>query len=871
MRLSASMSFNYTGLSLRISVCEFIWTCSLNHQVVKQEYRWLSVTEHEQDMELFHKNGFTFVIGTLLFIINTSEGMNHAKIEVCQMSNVVPASKPWIVFMERRVWLCGQTSSNTIGPYNFLRCLSCDGYRKSTCLYKLYFNCFIIKKGENVLHTRSPYMQGINIKLYVHNSFSLNSTFTLLRLSSYNKNVVNHLDISINGTSQRHTEDRLPWIIVTKHTSAKLSLRGDSVQCFVDFEFGITQRLYYKRYPILSKDLIYYGYSQIQRIHIAVEIIARIRIGIYNCRHCKLIAYDGPHEIFPVILRKTIGLRDISFCTSTHHGVVLVINETLFNLAHFRYDVMLVIHSSFTLGPPAHVLFDNNTHCNNNSNTTISQSCVYEFAALDNVNIRLTLEVLEISGKFQGTKFGAGVVVYNVMDGRQVKVAEWYASLQHFIVGEIPITSTENKMYLVVFRYSPFSNIYMKAMLTTEYCTGLFWGLSRSSITLMDDVTAGWDKSDSNTTDRRCIRVHMMSLFHEKGMFPNINIRMKSNLMLMVQLQRISLIRLKQRCHHAISRYQDVTLVSHTQINRIWQYSYVGVVNDVNLLRCSRNNIITVEVTVVQCEMPCNNILKHKLQQNVGKICNFCKYMYVGRNGQTMRYVTLKRKGLLDLEVFAPNYGFVELVFSLDLMSHSKRLLIGIDRNQIIQLSSQTAVGMAFDSRHILGIPKNAISDFYNDMKITAGNGVGMNMYFDGRLHQVMMYNYYFSWYSAAVKCSARGGHIIVIHSQDQYRFIQEVIKTTVVGALLIGGKQQVRAQLFLAENMSEMSTAPIIDTFQYTVIFDIMGAVVMQVTHVKSISNSKGRSCLTIWPKSIIYRFAIVDTMFAYLTFTKF
>ena len=102
-----------------------------------------------------------------------------------------------------------------------------------------------------------------------------------------------------------------------------------------------------------------------KRVHIAVETIYRIHAEISRCFRCKIIAHDGPHEIFPTILHKRIGSRGFtSFSTSAHYSVVVMINETHFNTTVIRYHAVFVVYTTFTLSRSTHLVFDNNTRCN---------------------------------------------------------------------------------------------------------------------------------------------------------------------------------------------------------------------------------------------------------------------------------------------------------------------------------------------------------------------------------------------------------------------------------------------------------------------------------------------------------------------------
>ena len=131
---------------------------------------------------------------------------------------------------------------------------------------------------------------------------------------------------------------------------------------------------------------------------------------------------DGPHEIFPTILRKCIGPRGFtSFDTSAHYCLVFMVSETLYNTTVIRYNAVFVVYTTLTLNTPTQLVFDNNTRCNDNTNQV--RSCVFKIRAPDDSNVKLTLTEIQIKGVNMGIDFAAGFVVYNVVGGRPERSA----------------------------------------------------------------------------------------------------------------------------------------------------------------------------------------------------------------------------------------------------------------------------------------------------------------------------------------------------------------------------------------------------------------------------------------------------------------
>ena len=479
--------------------------------------------------------------------------VNSMEREVREIAGTIPGTKSWFVFVERRVLLCGKNGNGMLSPFSFLSCLSSEGNRKERCLYRARYECKIVKRGENVLYLKSLHsIRLLHLRVDVNRLYSLNMSFTKLHLCK-NKEMtfrcMNYMDFSIGNKSERYTKDRFPWTIISKDTSAMMSINSREFGLHIELEYSITETSnheYISRYGPYGSHRYHF---QMKRVHIAVETIYRIHAEISRCFRCKIIAHDGPHEIFPTILHKRIGSRGFtSFSTSAHYSVVVMINETHFNTTVIRYHAVFVVYSTLTLSRSTHLVFDNYTRCNDITNQ--ARSCVFKIRAPDGSNVKLTLTEIQIKGEYAGNDFAAGFVVYNVAEGKLQKVSELIDSHGYSAVYGIPFTSTESTMYVVIFAYSLCASIFAQAVTTAEGCNGIFIRMNRP-------ITAAIIHFD-NSTNIQCFRLQTMFLSQRKIGSAKLSIRIHPNTRVLVVLHKVNVYRAWSRCRfNLFNDFQD--------------------------------------------------------------------------------------------------------------------------------------------------------------------------------------------------------------------------------------------------------------------------------------------------------------------------
>ena len=195
----------------------------------------------------FLNGPISLAMAVLFIYIGMGKCVNSVDREVREITGTVQGIKSWLVFMERRVLDCGQNGYGMLSPFNFLSCLSNEGNKKEMCLYYTEMpGCGIVERGGNVLHIKTYYTRRpVHIRVDVNRIFSLKLSFTKLHLCSNKQMIIhcmNFMDLRIGNKSERYTTDHLPWTIISKYTSAMISVNSRDYGLHIEFEYSIAEK-----------------------------------------------------------------------------------------------------------------------------------------------------------------------------------------------------------------------------------------------------------------------------------------------------------------------------------------------------------------------------------------------------------------------------------------------------------------------------------------------------------------------------------------------------------------------------------------------------------------------------------------------------
>ena len=716
--------------------------------------------------------------------------VNSIEREVRGMTATYPVIKSWLVFMERRVLVCGQNRNGVLNTFNFLRCLSTEGNRKEMCLYGKIDRCRIIVRGGNVFSLKSLYTRSLFLlRIEVNRVFSLNLTFGKLDLCNNKKKAfycMDYMDVRIGNKSERFTEHRLSWTVLSKHTSAMISINNPIYNLHIEFEYSIIEKSNHEYTIQWGTYDFHYNYFQIERVHIVVEIIYRIHVEISGCFQCKIIAHDGPHEIFPTILRKTTGPRDLtSFYTSAHYCLVFMASETVYNTTVIRYNAVFVVYTTFTLNTPTQLMFDNNTRCNDNTNQV--RSCVFKIRAPDDSNVKLTLTEIQIKGVHVGIDFAAGFVVYNVVGGRPEKVSELLESATYFPVHGIPFTSTESVMYVVIFAYSVCASIFARAVTIAESCNGKF-------VTMSLPITTAIIYLD-NSADITCFRVQTVSVYRGKNSASKFSIRVNPNITVFVDLSYVVLYRDNSRCHFNL--FNDLQNTHYVKPTKKGYHSYIGNIKKVDWKCSPDTKIMITEIKAASCDLPCRLLFRTKAFEQSRVSCNVCHFKYLGGLWSTHIFnKEINRTALIDLRIFSSHCGTVNLLFVIDPMWRSAAITVDVNRNQTFSMASQLGVRILYESRCMISLPRHAFSVEYDRYSIPEKMRAPINFIWRDVLYRVTWSDRELSWTYTARECHKYGGSLLVVHDQMEYHQIEHLMHKFAIGVLYVGLKHKVNHKL---------------------------------------------------------------------------
>ena len=717
--------------------------------------------------------------------------VNSVDREVREITGSVQAIKSWLVFMERRVLVCGQNGYGMLSPFNFLSCLSNEGNRKEKCVY--YWKnvgCWIVERGGNVLHIKTFYTKRpLHLQVHVNRIFSLKLSFTKLHICSNQQMIsycMNYMDLRIGNKSERYTTDHLPWTIISKHTSAMISINSRNYGMHIELEYSIAEKSnleYTSRYGTYNS---HHNYFQMEIVHIAVETIYRIHVEISRCFRCNIIAHDGPHEIFPTILRKRIGPWGFaSFSTSAHYSLVFMTKETLSDTTVIRYDAELVVYTTFTLSRPTQLVFDNNTRCNDNTNKV--RSCVFEIRAPNDSNVKVTLAELRVKGEYEGNEYAAGFVVYNVVRGQPEKVIELLKAYRYFPLHGIPFTSTESTMYVVIFAYSVCASIFAQAVTTAEKCNGIFVRLNRPTAT---DIV-----HFDNSTSIKCFRVQTMYFSRRKSVSTTLNIRINPDIRVLVDFRKVVLYNDKSRCRYNL--FDDMQDTLSIKSDKTDYDSHFGNIRNIAWECSFHSTLVITEIKPASCALPCRLLFFNKDFEHSTLSCNPCHFKYLGGFDFTMiKKANINRKTFIDLHIYSSYCVTVDLRFLIDPASNSKCITIDMNRNQTFSMDSQLGVSFLYESRCMIRIPRHVLSteDYMNSKPQTRMEPT--NLIQGDILYRVMLSDRFLSWTSTARECQKYGGSLLVVHNQMEYQQIEYLMNKFAIGVIYIGWKRKVTYKL---------------------------------------------------------------------------
>ena len=722
--------------------------------------------------------------------------VNSMEREFGEITNPVPVYKSWFVFVERRVMMCSRNENNMISAFSFLGCLSSEGNRKEKCVYQKIHRCEIVERGGNFLHLKPLQSHRLlHLRVDVNRIFSLNVSFTKLHFCMELKSrCMNYMDLSIGNKSERYTKDRLPWTIISKHTSAMMSVNSRVVGLHIELEYSITETL--------NQDYIswygpYYSHRynfQMERVLIVVETIYRIHVEISPCFRCKIIAHDGPHEIFPTILHKRISPAGFtSFSTSAHYSLVFMTNQTLLNTTVVRYTAVFVVYTTFTttLSRSTQLVFDNNTRCNDNTDQV--RSCVFEIHAKGHSNVKLTLKEIKVKGEYAGNDFAAGFVVYNFVGGKLEKVHELVVSQRYSALYELPFTSTESTIYVVIFAYSVCASIFAQAVATAEECSGLFVRMDRPTNT----PSVHFD----NSTNIKCFRVQTMFLSRWKSGLSKLSLNIYPGVTVLVDLRKVLVYRdWSPRCHFDLFSQFRYTMIVKSE--KEGSQSYHGNITKVDWECNPATTLMITEIKTASCVLPCRLLFSNKRFEHSSLSCNVCHFKYLG--GSSSAYITsmkINRTAFIDLHIYSSHCVTVNLLFFIDPTSKNNGITVDVNRNHTFNMASQLGVVMLYEYRCMIRIPKHALSTEYHTLSKPEAWGEPANFINGEYLYRIMFSDQVLSWTHTAKECHKYGGSLLVIHNQVEYHQVEHLMHKFVIGVLYIGWKRKVSCyQLFLEQ-----------------------------------------------------------------------
>ena len=242
-----------------------------------------------------------------------------------------------------------------------------------------------------------------------------------------------------------------------------------------------------------------------------------------------LLIYDGPNELFPRISKMMAEFAQLDyFIAFTFQIFVKMAYLEQRNIIMMYYDHIYVAHNIKASDSLVSINFHNDTLCG--KLFTHAQACVDDISSKPGTYVSISIGRLNINGEYSGSHLGAGLVVFNSVEEKKLKLTEFYVSIPPAISVRVNITSNGNSMIVDIYAYSLLATISVDAMITSGLCKGIFAEDNLLSPPSLPVARRRVSTTDINITtilkDNSCIEMHFMdtkrNMVHLQSMKYNI-------------------------------------------------------------------------------------------------------------------------------------------------------------------------------------------------------------------------------------------------------------------------------------------------------------------------------------------------------------
>ena len=649
-------------------------------------------------------------------------------------------------------------------------------------------SCAITKQEPNILrntHTqRFVYLRRARVNILVHNRFFINMTLVRFKL---NDQMGFHTDgcVEIGDGSQnrfRLSKDQYPMTLIGIGNSMYIHFEDSYLESLI-IEYGIMHNSNISRsVGHFSREALQFpwSYFRVRCFKIIVHTVMKVVVHLTPDLVSSILIYDGPNEIFPLILTLSVTDSHITNTVeaSTFQIFLVLIEEHESNLI-MKYKSKAHKSNIIILTQNDHHLleFNNKTHCGNHTLTV--RACMFDIYGIESRNIRMLITQLHFDGVYRSKEFAAGIIFTHVIDEKEHSFLE--AGDDIFILNQkhVQFTISSGKLTILVYEYSAYATVTFRINISLTQCTGYFLAIRPPSWKQYITWSVVEEKNNyqyrlnmklSNTM--ACSRLYIfhksMASFKSRMVIFDPEIHAKIGVSNTIMYHKPTITKM---CFINAAAITGVFYGFHSKAFQNFFYSaFYGNPHSIlfDATCVSKFVFHTISIQYIPCKLPCNVIGTGFGFVYPYTYCDICDQAYVGAY-QGFKF--LKSRTLIRFRVFPCK----SLALNFGTSWRALQMYLGIARNLTIRTPDMSSFLTYEDecraeiSRDSINItkPHRKRSDIWQGLRMLTKSWGG---------HSYILLSKYggpVSWEMAESYCWSHDGKLLTIDSIDEYRFIE--------------------------------------------------------------------------------------------------
>ena len=695
--------------------------------------------------------------------------------DVVEFAGILPI-KRWIVFMEKVLRTCFNEIKRDVSHSltDAVRCMAKMQYT-SKCLYGRW-GCKLDLIQPNILKHDWAGPNRPIIQFVVHQQFSINITILGLFCDS---------QITLEddtGNMYIYKAPIYPFTFINPDNT--IAFQNPNGNGLIVNEYGVVQRFNVTHFHQIRATLMYFrwSYNLITCFHIQVDVTARLMLDVISCLRCQLIVYDGPNEMLPIIMKFNDTDKNQKVEASTFQVFFVVIGNQQ-HLETLTYAPIYRSTTVFNLSNVEHqkLHFNNATYCKGHS--MVSRQCVFTFYTYNWETIRFSLTDLQLMGRYQGTRLGAGIVLINTFHGKREKMIE---ILTHYNwLGDninVDLIGTGSRMDVVVFVYSVFASLSMEFVMAATSCNVLL-GLGNSIsytryIYSVDDTRRIFEIEKSALEifqSNGCLRIQSLtSNYSFQFSFPQsvpALVTTMYSISIPIPGCPIDVISPNDFVYKLDSLYNEILTVTSINVNcTTWVYGSKNI--EINLLPCK---LLCTCLQPRRC--PSFEMIRRPNDKNACDICQFAhvhSYHLLTRIKPNIS-VDIRKKSNTCLDA----YLWIGSKFGV---KDEPYITINLNRRNTIKVPNFNSAHLCMGANKCsFEIPLTAIHSLSELALLKRRSSprarvMAKTAYWRGSFYRRLSccYPHRVTWNKAAKSCQEAGQFLLTIHSMDEFDFVKE-------------------------------------------------------------------------------------------------